>query len=225
MENRTNDNVEKKESILKVFDLINYEDYQSNLNIINKMIQENNNAKIVFEISNAKNIKKVDVFFGLYKIGNIPNDIVPYFLVENGVYENAQVFLNCQDDLLIPSVSVVFRFNPDKLHVKNSELNISKDNNSFYHKQNTKDEYRKEEIIKEKNIIATIIKVIAFIVYIGGFFAGLTFGYQTNTFNSYSSHDFSFTVALTYWAISFISGTFILGFSEIINLLNDIKNK
>lgn len=74
----------------------------------------------------------------------------------------------------------------------------------------------------QKNTMSSVLTVIAWITFIGGFISGIVLARD-----SYSHTDavFSFTVALTYWAVSFISGIFILGFAEIIKLLNDIKNK
>ncbi len=78
------------------------------------------------------------------------------------------------------------------------------------------------------NAIATVIRVIAVLTYICGFIAGIVFAANQPSYSSlYGSHSnqFSWVVAFIWWGASFISGTFILGFSEIIKLLNDIKNK
>ncbi len=74
---------------------------------------------------------------------------------------------------------------------------------------------------KNSNAISTALIVIAWIIFIFGFIAGIIFGVAGA--DAYSS--FAITIALIYWVTSFISGVFILGFSEIIKLLNDIKNK
>lgn len=73
---------------------------------------------------------------------------------------------------------------------------------------------------KQNNNVASTLKVIAWIIYIGGFIIGIILA---GTLNIYST--FSFAVALIYWAIAFISGTISLGFAEIIQLLEMIKIK
>lgn len=81
-----------------------------------------------------------------------------------------------------------------------------------------------KEDIKETNTMANILTAIAWIIFIAGFIAGIALG-NVETGVYYTHTEFSFAVALIYWAVSFISGIFILGFAEIIKLLNDIKNK
>ena len=84
--------------------------------------------------------------------------------------------------------------------------------------------YQKQET-KPTNTISTVFEVLAWIVFIGGFIAGIALG-NVEVEGYYSSHsEFSFAIALTYWAVSFVSGMFFLGFAEIIQLLTDIKNK
>lgn len=75
--------------------------------------------------------------------------------------------------------------------------------------------------LKHTHPIANALSVIAFLIYIGGFIAGIVLGVETAEYYE----DFAFSVAFIYWAIALISGTLFLGFAEIIKLLNDIKNK
>ncbi len=77
---------------------------------------------------------------------------------------------------------------------------------------------------KKTNTIASILTVIAWITFIGGFIAGIVLG-RVEADSYYSYTEFSFAVALIYWGVSFLSGISILAFAEIIKLLNDIKNK
>lgn len=83
----------------------------------------------------------------------------------------------------------------------------------------TDEEYQevKKYLEKETNVkshsVAMALNVIAWIIYIVGFLAGI------------SAIESSFTLAFIYWFVSFISGTMFLGFAEIIRLLNTIKNK
>ena len=74
------------------------------------------------------------------------------------------------------------------------------------------------------NPIAKTLTVIAWIIYVGGFLAGLSLSnVETGTY--YTRHEFSVSIALTYWFATLVCGTLFLGFAEIIKLLNDIKNK
>ncbi len=78
------------------------------------------------------------------------------------------------------------------------------------------------------NTISTVFKVLAWIIFIGGFIAGIALGRVEVTrgyYYTYTDTEFSFAQAFIYWAISFISGMAFLGFAEIIQLLTDIKNK
>lgn len=87
--------------------------------------------------------------------------------------------------------------------------------------------YQKQEA-KPTNTISTVFKGLALFVFIGGFIAGIALGNVEVTkgySHTYTDTEFSFALALTYWAISFVSGMLILGFAEIIQLLTDIKNK
>ena len=67
----------------------------------------------------------------------------------------------------------------------------------------------------EKNKIATVFKVLAWIIFIVGFIVGIILGAIASLF----------TVTLTCWVTCFVSGMVFLGFAEIIQLLTAIKNK
>lgn len=73
----------------------------------------------------------------------------------------------------------------------------------------------------KKNPVASIFTGFGCAIFVIGFFLGIFLGQGIHSYHS----DFSFTVALIYWGISFISGMFMIGFAEIIKLLNDIKYK
>lgn len=125
----------------------------------------------------------------------------------------------------------------DKTEYSNEYPNIEWDNETneqkYYKKvpiQLTDEECEKfkkiyySSALKPTNPVATALTIIAWIIYIGGFIAGISFAnVEVGTYYSYE--EFSFAVALTYWAVSLISGTMFLGFAEIIKLLHDIKNK
>ena len=70
----------------------------------------------------------------------------------------------------------------------------------------------------EENGIAAAIRVIAVLIYIVGLICGFFFG-------STVDYEFSWGVAIIYWCAFAVSGTIMLGFSEIINLLHKINLK
>ncbi len=82
--------------------------------------------------------------------------------------------------------------------------------------------YRSANVEKKEtsNGVATALTVIAVFVFIAGFIVGLVLGNETG-----SHSDFAFDVAFLYWLLSFVGGVFILGFAEIIKLLQKISNK
>ncbi len=84
--------------------------------------------------------------------------------------------------------------------------------------------YSTNPIIYQDNPVAIALTVIAWIIFIAGFIAGIALGnVEVGTY--YTHTEFSFAAALIYWAVALISGTMFLGFAEIIKLLDAIKNK
>lgn len=67
----------------------------------------------------------------------------------------------------------------------------------------------------DKNTIAKILTVIAWITFICGFIAGLILGDD--------KYGFSYTIAFIWWSSTFVSGILFLGFAEIIELLDTIR--
>ena len=67
----------------------------------------------------------------------------------------------------------------------------------------------------EHSTIATILMVVAWVIYIGGFIAGFVLGVDRYG-------DFS-PMAFVWWAVFFVAGTLYAGFAKVINLLCDIK--
>lgn len=63
-----------------------------------------------------------------------------------------------------------------------------------------------------ENLVATTIKVIAWLTFIGGIILGIIFIVSLSDFLN----------ALVAWVSSFISGTLLLGFAEIITLLQKL---
>lgn len=118
-----------------------------------------------------------------------------------------------------------------------SEWDSANSTNKYYKKvpiEITDEEYQevkkysKKEETTENNPIATVLTVIAWIVFIGGFIAGIALGIvevEKGYYYTYTDTEFSFAVAFIYWCVSLISGTMFLGFAEIIKLLDAIKKK
>lgn len=79
------------------------------------------------------------------------------------------------------------------------------------------------------NGVAFVFRVMAWITFIVGFIAGLVLGAQERIVLDYysvnTSTEFSFATAFACWGVFFVSGMFLLGFSEIIRLLNDMNDK
>lgn len=79
-----------------------------------------------------------------------------------------------------------------------------------------------------QNPIAIVLTVIAWVIFSVGFIMGFVFGNVEVTrgvYHTYTASEFSFAIAFVYWSISFISGIIMLGFAEVIKLLQAIKNK
>ncbi len=74
---------------------------------------------------------------------------------------------------------------------------------------------------KEYNIVARILKGIAWFFFVGGFIVGFTLGVALGEQLNYNPYIAMFTI----WGIYFVFGMMFIGFAEIIQLLQDIKNK
>jgi len=88
--------------------------------------------------------------------------------------------------------------------------------------------YEKEETVDDRagNPMARALVVIAWITFIGGFLAGIILAVREVESGYYSTDNvFVWSVAITCWASSFISGVLFLGFAEIIKLLNAMVSK
>lgn len=73
----------------------------------------------------------------------------------------------------------------------------------------------------ENNKIAQTLKIIAYLIFLFGFIAGIAFA---NVDIDYYT-EWSLNIAIIYWVGAFVSGTIFLGFSEIISLLQELVNK
>ena len=69
----------------------------------------------------------------------------------------------------------------------------------------------------KNNTIATILTIIAWVVYVSGLIAGFVLGVD--------SWGDPTILMLVYWIASFVVGTVYLGFAEIIKILTEIRNK
>lgn len=88
--------------------------------------------------------------------------------------------------------------------------------------------YTQRKEVKKINAVAKALEVIAWVLFIGGFIAGIALGrveVERGYYYTYTETEFSFAAALIYWSVSLISGTVFLGFAEIIKLLDAIKKK
>lgn len=70
-----------------------------------------------------------------------------------------------------------------------------------------------------ENKVASIIRVLAIVTYIGGVIWGLT----TSSVTHMDYSEFMWSSAFTKWITAFLSGTILLGFAEIISLLYGIQ--
>ncbi|PKM72148.1 MAG: hypothetical protein CVU91_10485 [Firmicutes bacterium HGW-Firmicutes-16] len=120
-------------------------------------------------------------------------------------------------------------YSPDGLDTKNynmSEYNLEEQRTKYFKTvpiKVTDEEYSQileaEKINESQNQsnsngVATALTVIAVLTYIVGFILGLVLGNQL---------EFSFIVI--WWGAALVSGTMVLGFAEIIKLLDKISNK
>lgn len=76
----------------------------------------------------------------------------------------------------------------------------------------------KNEAKPEKSSVASLLKILAIVVYVSGFLLGFARGKDLYG-------DFSFIMVLTYWILGLFSGTMLLGFSEVVRLLHEINQK
>ncbi len=95
----------------------------------------------------------------------------------------------------------------------------------------TDDEYTEiskqthKEISLKPNPIAVALTIIASLIFVGGFIAGIICGNVEIKGIYYDYTEFSFEIACIYWFASLVSGTVLLAFAEIIKLLDCIRQK
>lgn len=78
---------------------------------------------------------------------------------------------------------------------------------------------------QNQNSLAKIILIVGLVQILCGVICGIYFGgHEYNGDGGYVSVDFAFVEALMWWISSFIIGLFIIGFSEIIRLLQRISD-
>ena len=101
-----------------------------------------------------------------------------------------------------------------KVPIKITDEKYKEIQNYFDQKDNTQDE--KYARSNGNNFIATLLTVIAWIVYVSGLICGMFYGVNGSgpTF-----------MLLVCWISAFVIGTMYYGFAEIIRLLTEIKNK
>ncbi len=190
------------------FELINYEKYQKKLTKLYSILQ--NNKPVQFEVHISSVTHEVSFFVNNMKIGSVPQDKTKYFLQEDMECKINNVSIANNNNLLIPSISVICSKKQPK---PNTNQQSSNSNTTI--KKNSED-----NDTQHTNSIAIAIRVIAVLTYICGFITGIVLGDNLSSYYSYN-----WTAAIICWIASIIIGTFILGFSEIIKLLDEIKNK
>ncbi len=80
--------------------------------------------------------------------------------------------------------------------------------------------YKENTIFSSSNSVATSLTAIAVAIFVIGFIGGIVLG------NIYEiSYDFNTPLMFATWVVSVVNGVFILGFAEIIKLLQAIKDK
>lgn len=208
------------------FELINYEKYQKNLATLYSILQ--NNKPVQFEVHISSVTHEVRFFVNNMKIGSVPQDKTKYFLQENVECKINNVSIANKNNLLIPSISVICskkqpepntnqQSSNSNTTIQTSSENKSAKDNLMTDNSNTTIQTSTENTeTTHTNAIAIAIRVIAVLTYICGFFVGFVILKNGSSF---------FNVAIICWIASLIIGTFILGFSEIIQLLDEIKNK
>ncbi|MCM3274156.1 hypothetical protein [Paenibacillus elgii] len=75
------------------------------------------------------------------------------------------------------------------------------------------------------NSIAQAIKIIAIAEIILGIILGIIFANQEDATSLRHETAFRWSVAITWWIATLVSGFLLLGFSEIIRLLHEINEK
>lgn len=101
-----------------------------------------------------------------------------------------------------------------KLYKNNTTENEKQRNNSYNEKYKTNISYT------ENNKMAMILRVVAVAEIVCGFIAGAILG---DTFEI--GYDYNWGLCIGIIVAGFINGIFILGFAEVIQLLQDIKSK
>lgn len=190
------------------FELIKYEKYQKNLATLYSTLQEN--KPVQFEVHISSVTQEVRFLVNNIKIGSVPQDKIKYFLQEDMECKINNVSIANKNNLLVPSISVICS---KKQQASNTNQQSNNSNATIQTSSENTD-------TPHTNSIAIAIRVIAVLTYICGFITGIVLG---NILSSYYSYNW--TAAIICWIASLIIGTFILGFSEIIKLLDEIKNK
>ncbi len=130
-------------------------------------------------------------------------------LFEAGIYE--KVYVDKEDD------ETFFEYddNSQARYYKNVPIEVTDEEYEEIKKYTNQDD--SSYSFFGKNKIANLLKIIAIVVYVSGFIAGIILGLD-------SWGDPTFLVVV-YWIAFFVVGTVYLGFAEIINLLAENKNK
>lgn len=148
------------------------------------------------------------------------------FLIKEGLTEKEYSPVNMESKEY-PNYEWVGENEPARYY-KDVAIDITDEEYEMLREIYNKAAHKNGNVLVCENSIAKALFFIAMAIYAIGAIAGLLLGFQEETYGTYftyTSTEFSLATAVTYWFIAFISGTVFLGFSEIIKLLQDIKNK
>lgn len=144
------------------------------------------------------------------------------FLLEKGLYDMVEI---PDEDVKITSLSdYVKQWDTTTQQMKYYQkvpIEISDEEYKLLRETCVEEKKKNANLEDINNTVASALCVIAWIIYIVAFIAGIGFGIDAAEYYS----EFNFIVALIYWVIGLISGTMFLGFAEIIKLLEAIKRK
>ena len=84
--------------------------------------------------------------------------------------------------------------------------------------------YRKPSSKYKPNVVSGVLCFFGVMFVLGGFVAGIVYGIIRDGYNG-SPSGFNFAIAIIYWYAGLFSGFLTIGFSKIIQLLDDIKRK
>ena len=83
------------------------------------------------------------------------------------------------------------------------------------------DEVERKDNMVSDNMVSTVLVILAWLIFIGGFIAGIVCGRVETGY--LSKKEFSLAMAAVYWISSFAAGMLCYGVAEIVRLLDNIN--